>query len=78
MDFQSPLFRASFIERVSLVLADACLENGDIVTAYCSNVSRMKTLTEPGTEIFLSFNRKPGRRLSAARWSVSTKGAISI
>lgn len=63
MDFQSPLFRASLMERISLVLADVCLENGDIVTAYCSNVSKMKTLTEPGTEVYVSFNRKEGRRL---------------
>ncbi len=76
MDFQSPLFRASFIERVSLVLADACLENGDIVTAYCSNVSRMKTLTEPGTEIFLSFNRKPGRRLLYTWETAAVSGTL--
>lgn len=76
MDFQSPLFRASLIERVSLVLADACLENGEIITAYCSNVSRMKTLTAPGTEIFLSFNRKSGRRLLYTWETAAVSGTL--
>lgn len=77
MNFDSPLYRASFIERHALVLADVCLENGEIVTAYCSNVSKMKTLSTAGTEVFVSFNRKPGRRLLYT-WETASVNGTSV
>ncbi len=76
MDFDSPLYRASFMERHALVLADVCLENGEVVTVYCPNVSQMKTLCIPGTEVFVSFNRKPGRRLLYTWETASANGTL--
>lgn len=76
MNFDSPLYRASLIERYATVLADVCLENGEAVTAYCSNTTRMKTLAVPGAEVFLSFNRKEGRRLLYTWETVSANGTL--
>lgn len=77
MIFQSPLYRASLIQRISLVLVEACLENGEIVTAYCPNTTRMKTLDAPKTEIFLSYNPKPNRRLMYT-WELSYVNGTKI
>lgn len=64
MDFQSPLYKAFLIRRYSKVLADVRLENGETVTAFCSNTTRMFSLNEPDTEIRLSYRDKEYRRLS--------------
>ena len=63
MDFQAPLYKASLIKRYAKVLADVRLETGEKATVFCSNTTRMKTLSDPGTEIYLSFSPKPNRRL---------------
>ena len=63
MFFQSQLYPARLIERITLVLADVCFDNGEISTAYCSNVSRMNGLADSGSRIYVSANRKVGRRL---------------
>lgn len=76
MNFDSPLFRASLVERDALVLADVCLEGGEVVTAFCSNVSRMKTLSVPGTEVYVSFNRKEGRRLLYTWETAAVNGTL--
>lgn len=63
MDFQAPLYKASLIRRHAKVLADVRLESGETATAFCSNTTRMKTLSDPGVEIYLSFCPRPNRRL---------------
>ena len=63
MDFNAPLYKASLIKRYSKVLADVRLETGENVTVFCSNTTRMKTLSDPGTETYLSFCPRPNRRL---------------
>ena len=63
MDFQTPLYKASLIKRYSKVLADVYLESGEMTTVFCSNTTRMTSLTEPKTEIYLSYRNKDFRRL---------------
>lgn len=63
MDFQAPLYKAYLIKRYAKVLADARLETGEKTTVFCSNTTQMKTLSDHGTEIYLSFYPKPNRRL---------------
>ncbi|MBR1777063.1 MAG: DNA/RNA nuclease SfsA [Alphaproteobacteria bacterium] len=63
MDFQAPLYKASLIRRYAKVLADVRMETGEKATAFCSNTTRLKTLSDPGTEIYLSFCPRPNRRL---------------
>lgn len=63
MEFQSPLYKASLLRRYSKVLADVRLESGEKITVFCSNTTRMKHLSDPGTEIYLSYTPRPNRRL---------------
>jgi len=77
MNFISPLYRASLIERTAGVLADACLENGQIVTAYCPNGTRLKGLSAPQTEIWLAYDSAIGKRLHF-RWELSTSGGAVV
>lgn len=63
MDFQSPLYKAFLIRRYSKVLADVHLETGETATVFCSNTTRMTSLADPKTEIYLSYRDKEFRRL---------------
>lgn len=76
MEFQSPLYKGFLVKRCSAVLADVGLESGDLVTAYCSNTSKMKGLDIPQSEVFLSFNRKENRRLLYTWEIVSADGTL--
>ncbi len=76
MNFISPLYKAALISRTANVLADACLENGQIVTAYCPNDTRLKGLDAPQSEIWLAFDGARDKRL-CYRWElVRTGGAL--
>lgn len=77
MNFISPLYRASLIERVADVLADACLENGQIVTAYCPNGTRLKGLSDPQTEIWLAYDSANDKRLHF-RWELAASGGATV
>ena len=66
MKFPHPLVRAQLIRRYKRFLADAQLENGELVTAHCANPGAMTGLTEVGAEIWLSPAQNPARKL---RWS---------
>ena len=63
MDFLAPLYKASLIKRYAKVLADVRLETGEKATVFCSNTTRMKNISDPETEIYLSFCPRPNRRL---------------
>lgn len=76
MNFISPLYKAALISRTANVLIDACLENGQIVTAYCPNDTRLKGLDMPQSEIWLAFDGVRDKRL-CYRWElVRTGGAL--
>ena len=70
MFFQPRLYSARLIERVATVLADVCFDNGEIATAYCSNVSKMTGLTQSGATVYVSQNHKAGRRIPFV-WELS-------
>ncbi|MBO4519874.1 MAG: DNA/RNA nuclease SfsA [Alphaproteobacteria bacterium] len=63
MDFLAPLYKAFLIKRYAKVLADVRLETGENATVFCSNTTRMKNISDPDTEIYLSFCPRPNRRL---------------
>lgn len=65
MRFPFPLTPGALIRRYQRFLADVRLENGDIVTAHCSNTGTMLQVSEPGSRVLLSPARNPLRR---TRW----------
>ena len=76
MDFQAPLYKASLIRRYSKVLADVRLESGEKTTVFCSNTTRLKNLSDPGAEIFLSYCPRPNRRLQWTWELTSANGTL--
>lgn len=60
--FPIKLVHGRLIERYKRFLADVKLDNGDIVTAHCTNSGSMKTCLETGAEVYLSPVNDPNRK----------------
>ena len=63
MEFLDPLIKGKLIKRYKRFMADVELENGDVVTAHCANSGSMKSVNEPGSEVWISPARNPDRKL---------------
>ncbi len=63
MDLPAGLVRATLIRRYKRFLADAALSSGEVVTAHCPNSGSMLSVDAPGSEVWLSRNDKPDRKL---------------
>lgn len=57
------LIPGTLVKRYKRFLADVKLENGELVTAHCPNSGGMKTCSEPGRPVYLSFHDNPNRKL---------------
>lgn len=57
------LIRGRLIKRYKRFLADVELENGEMVTAHCSNSGRMTACNQAGQPVYLSFHDNPKRKL---------------
>jgi sugar fermentation stimulation protein A len=57
------LIRGRLIKRYKRFLADVELENGETVTAHCSNSGRMTACNQAGQPVYLSFHDNPKRKL---------------
>ncbi|VEN74973.1 Sugar fermentation stimulation protein homolog [Candidatus Desulfarcum epimagneticum] len=57
------LFKGTLIKRYKRFLADAKLENGEVVVAHCPNPGSMRACCEPGRTVYLSFHDNPKRKL---------------
>jgi sugar fermentation stimulation protein A len=62
MIFQRALIHGHLVKRYKRFLADVVLENGDIVTAHCTNSGSMKSCLEEGAEVRLSPVNDPKRK----------------
>ena len=62
MKFQDKLVHGRLIRRYKRFLADVELDNGEKVTAHCTNSGSMKTALEEGAEVYLSPVHDPNRK----------------
>jgi len=62
MKFQQALIHGTFIKRYMRFLVDVKLDNGEVVTAHCTNSGSMKSCLESGAEVYLSPVNDPNRK----------------
>jgi sugar fermentation stimulation protein A len=62
ISFPSSLIHGRLVKRYKRFLADVTLDNGDMVTAHCTNSGSMKSCLEEGAEVFLSPVNDPKRK----------------
>ncbi len=60
--FAPPLERGVLVKRYKRFLADVRLASGRVVTAHCPNTGSMKSCSEPGRPVALSYHPDPGRK----------------
>jgi sugar fermentation stimulation protein A len=62
MIFEKPLVHGRLIKRYKRFLADITLDNGEIITAHCTNTGAMKTCLEDNAEVYLTPVDDPKRK----------------
>jgi len=62
MKFQQKLVHGTLVRRYMRFLADVTLDNGEVVTAHCTNSGTMKSCLETGAEVFLTPVNDPSRK----------------
>ena len=62
MIFPAKLVHGKLIQRYKRFLADITLDNGDIITAHCTNSGSMKSCIEEGADVFLTYHNDPKRK----------------
>jgi len=62
MEFQKELVHGTLVKRYKRFLADVILDNGDEITAHCTNSGSMKSCLENGAEVYLSPVNDPKRK----------------
>lgn len=63
MKYPDPLIRGTLIKRYKRFLSDVELEDGTVVVAHCANSGTMLSVSDPGSEVWLSPARNPDRKL---------------
>ena len=69
MIFSEELVSGKLIKRYKRFLADVLLDNGEIVTAHCTNSGSMLSCVEEGAPVMLSRSKNPNRR-TAFTWEL--------
>jgi len=62
MTFENELVHGRLVKRYKRFLADVILDNGQTVTAHCTNSGTMKSCLEEGAEVFLTPVNDPLRK----------------
>ncbi|MCB9000551.1 MAG: DNA/RNA nuclease SfsA [Bacteroidales bacterium] len=63
MKFEQPLIHGNLVKRYKRFLTDITLDNGQLVTAHCTNSGSMKTCLEDDAEVYISKSANPNRKL---------------
>jgi sugar fermentation stimulation protein A len=77
MKFKNPLTHGYLIKRYRRFLAEVLLDNGEVVTAHCTNSGSMKSCLEDGAEVWLSPASDPKRR-TRFTWEMIRIGGIWV
>jgi sugar fermentation stimulation protein A len=67
MKFTSPLTQGTLIKRYKRFLADIELDDHTLVTAHVPNTGSMKSTSDPGSRVALSYHSNPKRKL---KWTL--------
>ena len=70
MKFSNPLFIGTLIKRYKRFLADIILENGQKITAYCSNTGAMTGINKPGLKVWVSKVSPKGKSKLNYHWEI--------
>lgn len=62
MVFETQLIHGRLIKRYKRFLADITLDNGDVITAHCTNSGTMKSCLENNAEVYLTPVNDPKRK----------------
>lgn len=63
MKFPDPLIKGTLVKRYKRFLSDIVLDSGEEITAHCANSGTMLSVSEPGSEVWVSPARNPDRKL---------------
>lgn len=63
MIFHEPLIHGRLVKRYKRFLADIILDDGQQVTAHCTNSGSMKSCLEDNAEVYISRSPNPNRKL---------------
>ncbi len=74
MKFNQELIHGKLIKRYKRFLADVELDNGDVITAHCTNSGTMKSCLEEGAEVYLTPVNDPARKTKFT-WEMIKIGA---
>jgi len=77
MDFPEPLLTGVLLRRYKRFLADVRLDNGEEVTAHCTNTGSLRTCAEPGWRVAISRAHNPKRKLPFT-WELVHNGQLWI
>lgn len=75
MRFKSRLIRGTLVQRYKRFLADIRLDNGELVTAHCTNTGSMMGCKEPGSAVYISRSDNLNRKLAYTWEMIEIAGA---
>ncbi len=72
------LIKGRLVQRYKRFLADVELADGSVVVAHCPNPGSMKTMKEPGSEVWLSPSNNPKRKLAYTWELIRSEAGLTL